>query len=170
MSAILQHRIAEQVPAAAGLYHRLILVVGPPRSGKTTALRDLAEERSWPLVNVNLALSERMLELTTRQRALKVDRLLDQIAKEQEGEVVILDNTEILFSPELQQDPLLLLQGLSRNKTVIAAWAGEQEGKTLTYANPAHPEFKRYNQPQTVIVPVLDAQDETRQIENNKQA
>ena len=93
MAAPLSHRIAEQVPAAATLYHRLILVAGPPRTGKTTALRDLARERSWPLVNVNLSLSELLLELTCRQRALKVPRLLDQVTKEHDGDLVMLDNT-----------------------------------------------------------------------------
>ena len=158
MNTSLLHRIAEQAQAVAGIYHPLILVTGPPRTGKTTALRDLADQRSWPLVNVNLSLSERLLELTSRQRALEVHRLLGQIAKEQGGDVVILDNNEVLFCPELQQDPLRLLQGLSRNRTVIAAWAGELEGESLTYAAPSHPEFKRYHKPDAVIVPTLYAQ------------
>jgi hypothetical protein len=170
MDNSLPHRIAEQVSVAAGLYHRLILVAGPPRAGKTTALRNLAEERSWPLVNVNLSLSEQMLELTSKQRALKLGRLLDQVAKQHEGEVVILDNTEILFSPELQQDPLRLLQRLSRNRTVIVAWAGQLEGENLNYANPSHPEFKRYNKPDAVIVSALDARGEAGEKENKKQA
>ena len=72
----------------------------------------------------------------------------------------VLDNTEILFSPELQQYPLRLLQMLSRNRTVVAAWAGKQEGESLTYADPAHPEFKRYPKPDAVIVPTVEAQDE----------
>lgn len=157
MGVPVYQRIAEQVPTAARHYHRLILVVGPPRTGKTTALRELATEQSWPVVNVNLSLSERLLELTSRQRALKVPRLLDQVAKENDGNVIILDNTEVLFSLELMQDPLRLLQGLSRNRTVVATWAGEFEGEILTYADPAHPEFKRYRKPDAVIVPTLDA-------------
>ena len=170
MNTSLPHRIVEQVSAAAGLYHRLILVAGPPRTGKTTILRDLAEERSWSLVNVNLSLSERLLELTSRQRALKVPRLLDQVVREHEGDVILLDNTEILFSLELQQDPLRLLQGLSRNRTVIASWAGKQEGESLTYGDPAHPEFRRYHKPAAVIVPALDAQGEIKQTGNKEQA
>jgi predicted AAA+ superfamily ATPase len=162
MNSSLQNRIAEQVSVAAGLYHRLILVVGPPRTGKTTALRNLSEEHSWPLVNVNLSLSERMLELTSKQRALRAEPLLAQLIKEHEGEVVILDNTEILFSLELQLDPLRLLKGLSRNRTVIAAWAGEQEGKVLTYANPVHTEFKRSDNPDSVIVTALKLQGDVR--------
>ena len=168
MVASLSQRITEQIPSTTSLYHRLILVVGPPRSGKTTAFRNIAAEHAWPLVNVNLSLSERLLELTSRQRALKVSRLLHQLVKEHEGEVLILDNIEVLFSPELQQDPLRLLQGLARNRTVIAAWAGESEGQSLTYAEPTHPEFKRYQKPDAVIVPTLDAQGSVPQTRNKE--
>lgn len=158
MAAPLSQRIAEQVPAAASLYHRLLLVVGPPRTGKTTALREVAADKSWPLVNVNLALSEPLLELTSRQRALRVPQLLEAVVKEHADEVLILDNIEVLFSPELQQDPLRLLQRLARNRTVIAAWAGEYEGGSLTYADPAHPEYKRYHNPEAIIVSTLGVQ------------
>ena len=161
MAAPLPHRIAERVTEAAGFYHRLILVVGPPRTGKTSALRDLADERGWPLVNVNLALSEKLLEMTSKQRALHVPRILGEIACGHPGDVLLLDNTEVLFSPDLQQDPLRLLQGLSRNRTVIAAWSGQLDGENLTYAQPPHPEYRRYIRPQVIIAPALDAQAAT---------
>ncbi|MBL8624110.1 MAG: hypothetical protein JNK64_22565 [Myxococcales bacterium] len=56
MALPLAEVIAESVEKARQLYHRLVIVVGPPRSGKTTALRALQHERGWPLVNINLAL------------------------------------------------------------------------------------------------------------------
>ena len=155
MSPQLSHRIAEQVPAASTQYHRLILVVGPPRTGKTTALRELAEAHSWPLVSVNLSLSDALMEFTSRHRKLKAPELLGQISKEQDAKVIILDNTEILFDPELRLDPLRLLQGISRHRTVIAAWSGELRGEYLTFADTAHPEFKRYRQPGAIIVTTL---------------
>ena len=36
----------EQVPVVTVLYHRLILVAGPPRTGKSMTLRGLAKEHS----------------------------------------------------------------------------------------------------------------------------
>lgn len=152
MSSSIADRVSEHLEETAGLYHRLLLVVGPPRSGKTTALRALAEDRDWRLLNVNLDLSSRLLEFTARQRALQINRILDDIVDAAGGDTIALDNIEILFSPHLKQDPLRLLQSLSRNRTVIAAWPGSLDGETLTYAEPSHDEFRRYPKPDAVIV------------------
>jgi hypothetical protein len=152
MAPPLSFMVAEQVERAAQLYHRLVIVAGPPRSGKTAALRDLQAERGWPLVNMNLALSERLLELTTKQRALRVAGLVADIVREFAGDTILLDNIEMLFHPELKQDPLRLLQSLSRNRTVVAAWRGSYSGKSLTYAVPDHPEYRRVDDPQALMV------------------
>jgi hypothetical protein len=85
-----------------------------------------------------------MLELTERQRALQVPRLLAEMVDAVQGDIILLDNIEILFEVTLKQDPLWLLQGLSRNKTVIAAWSGSIEGDHIVYATPGHPEYRRY--------------------------
>ena len=134
------------------LYHRLVVVVGPTRSGKTAALIALSAEHGWPLLNVNLLLSGRLLEFTARRRALRVARIVDDIIVENDAETVLLDNIEMLFHPDLKQDPLRLLQSLSRNRTVVATWRGAQHGQSLTYASPEHPEFRRFDDPQALIV------------------
>jgi hypothetical protein len=152
MAPPLADLIAEQVEQASRLYHRLVIVAGPPRSGKTSALRDLHHERGWPLVNINLALSGRLLELSVKQRALRVARVVDDIVHEQAGNVVLLDNIEMIFHPDLQQDPLRLLQTLSRNRIIVATWRGVHLGTSLTYAAPDHPEFRRFEEPQALIV------------------
>lgn len=53
MAPPLSHQVAEQIEKARQLYHRLVIVAGPPRSGKTSALRDLRDKHGWPLVNVS---------------------------------------------------------------------------------------------------------------------
>jgi hypothetical protein len=58
--------------------------------------------------------------------------------------VILLDNIEILFDISLRQDTLRLLQGLSRNKTVVVAWGGSIDKEHMLYATPDHPEYKRY--------------------------
>ena len=143
MAEPLADQIMRKVKQAAELYHRLMLVVAPAGAGKTTALLDVQDRTSAPLVNVNLELSRRMLDLTERQRALQLPRLLRDLVSKSEGEMILLDNIEILFDVGLKQDPLRLLQGLSRNKTVVAAWNGTIVEDSLTYAAPAHPEYRR---------------------------
>ena len=85
-----------------------------------------------------------MLDLTERQRALQLPQLLREVINDTAGEVVLFDNIEILFDVSLKQDPLRLLQGLSRNKTVVAAWNGSIDGDHMIYAVPDHPEYRRY--------------------------
>ena len=144
MAEPLADQVMRKIKQAAELYHRLMLVVAPAGAGKTTALTYVKERIGAPLVNVNLELSRRMLELTERQRALQLPRLLREIVDDAASEVVLLDNLEILFDVSLQQDPLRLLQGLSRNKTVVAAWNGSIDKDHMTYAVPDHPEYRRY--------------------------
>ena len=150
--------IEEILPRTTDAYYRLILAVGPARSGKTAALAEITTRHNWPRLNVNLRISEKLLELTHRQRAVRVAGILDDIVREEESNVVLLDNIELLFAVELAQDPLRLLQSLSRNRTVVAAWPGSFDGKTLTYAEPGHPEARRYPTPQAVIVTTGDAE------------
>jgi len=157
MAEPLADRVIRGIGQAAELYHRLVMLVAPAGAGKTAALQDVHERTAAPLVNVNLELSRRMLDLTERQRALQLPRLLAEIvgasaadlpaprseAARQAG-VVLLDNVEVLFDVSLKQDPLRLMQGLSRNKTVVAAWSGSIVSGHLVYATPEHPEYRRY--------------------------
>ena len=137
-------QVIKKIEGVAELYHRLVMLVAPAGSGKTAALQDVHERTAAPLVNVNLELSRRMLDLTERQRALQLPRLLAEIVGASAADVVLLDNVEVLFDVSLKQDPLRLLQGLSRNKTVVAAWSGSIDGEYMVYATPDHPEYKRY--------------------------
>ena len=145
MAEPLADQIIRKIAHAAELYHRLMLVVAPAGAGKTTALKNVQARTRAPLVNVNLELSRRMLELTERQRILRVTHLLEEIIRENdEDDLVLFDNTEVIFNVALRQDPLRLLQGLSRNNTVVSAWNGTIVDDYLTYGAPDHPEYKRY--------------------------
>lgn len=167
MAENLADRVIRKIDQAAHLYYRLVILVAPAGSGKTSALQYVHKRTTVPLINVNLELSRRMLDLTSRQRALQLPRLLAEIVGASAADVVLLDNVEVLFDVSLKQDPLRLLQGLSRNKTVVTAWSGEirteQRGLMdepldvsssalspqssslyLVYATPDHPEYRLY--------------------------
>ena len=135
--------VSQFLQSAKATYYKLILLVGRPDAGKTTVLRAVAEQLKTPVINTSLELSARLLELTTRQRALRLPEIFAE-AVASVGRPAVLDNTEILFDRSLQQDPLRLLQGLSRNRPVIAAWDGALEDGKLVYAEPDHAEYRQY--------------------------
>ena len=135
--------VRTRIEKAAELYHRLVLVVGPTSSGKTRAIQHLAEDLAIPIINLNLEASKHLLELTDRQRRLELPRILDEVVGKA-GPVVLLDNTELLFDMSLQNDPLRLLQKLSRSRTVVASWSGNLQDEHLIYGAPEHPEYRRY--------------------------
>lgn len=145
MPETLSDQIIQKLDHLNDLYHRLLLVVAPAGGGKTVAVQEVAKRINVPLINFNLALSKKMLELTERQRALKLPRLIDEIVKAADNDTVILDNIEILFDANLKQDPLRLLQGISRNRKVVSSWNGIIDHDRLTYAAPGHPEYRKYN-------------------------
>ena len=145
-------QIRERLSGIADLYNRLVLLVGPSGSGRTTALRALADAENAPVLNVGVEISRQLLDLTERQRVLQLPKLLEEAVAGHPGDITLLDNTEVLFNPVLKQDPLRLLQGLSRDKTIVATWLGDLDGGHLTYAVPEHPEFRRYPSADLLVV------------------
>jgi hypothetical protein len=119
-------------------------VVCAGENERSTTFAHLVEQANIAVINVNLELSRRLLPLTTRQRPLRVASLLGDIVTAVDSEIVVLTYVNLLFDPALRQDPLRLLQNLSRRKTIIAVWEGELQGQYLTYATPDHPEYRRY--------------------------
>ena len=144
MAASTSEEIIDKVNQAHELYHRLVLIVGPSGSGKTSLLQEVSKQTGFRYMNLNLELSKALLELTERQRILKLPLLIDEIVGKLNDQVVLIDNIEILFEVSLKQDPLRLLQQISRNRTVVATWNGTIAGGYLTYAAPNHPEYRRY--------------------------
>jgi hypothetical protein len=147
-------KLEQAIEQVESQYYRLVILTGAPASGKTAALQLLAKKLGCQLVNVNLELSRRMLELTRIQRSRQVERLLKEVIGAVPGDVVLLDNLEILFDTALQLQPLRLLQVLNRNRTIVASWNGSFQGGSLTYAEPGHPEFLQIKQPEAVVITI----------------
>ena len=145
-------KLEEAIQQAAGQYYRLVILAGVPGSGKTAALQAVAKENGYPFLNVNQELSKRLLELTRSQRSRQVERLLKEVIAAAPGDVVLLDNLEILFDTALEVEPLRLLQLSSRNRTVVASWNGTFRDGTLAYAEPGHPEYIQCKQAEAVVV------------------
>ena len=138
--------IVAGIRQAAVLYHRLLLVVGRTETGKTQALELVSARTGAPVFNVGLHLARSLHEVTVRQRPSQVQGMIEEIvgSVSKGCDMALLDNIEVLFDANLRQDPLRLLQGLSRSLTVVAAWPGTLRGGTLRYATPPHREYREY--------------------------
>ncbi len=150
------HRFVEAVELklaeVQGAYSQLVLVVMPPERANASLLPELAARLNCRCVNINLELSERLLELTERQRSVRAPLLMAEIVEQDSNPHTVLDNLEILFDTSLSTDPLRLLLGLSRNRTVVAAWHGVVQNDRLVYAEPGHPEYRSYPLKDLLIV------------------
>jgi len=154
MAESIQEKIIRTLDSANESYHRLVLLVGESGSGKTEALRNVATKLNARVINTNLAVSEKLLELTPKQRALRLPQILAELIDKADSQTVVLDNLEVLFDSQLKQDPLRLLQSVSRNRAVIASWSGAVEGDRLRYADMGHPEHRSYELTDTLVVPM----------------
>jgi Cdc6-like AAA superfamily ATPase len=152
-------KLEEAIQQAASQYFRLVILAGAPGSGKTATLQSIAQKLGCEVVNVNLELSRRMLDLTRTQRSRQIERLLKEVIAAVPGEVVLLDNLEILFDTGLEVEPLRLLQTSSRNRTIVASWNGRYREATLTYAEPGHPEFIQFKQTEAIVITVGNTAD-----------
>lgn len=144
MTSAVCSEIHTALETAKSLYHRMVLVVGEAGTGKTFALREVAESFDAGVININLAISAELLGLTAKQRALRLPEILDRLTDTPTSPVV-LDNLEILFDKDLKLDPLRLLQGISRNRSILASWNGSIVDGKLIYAEQGHPEHRKYD-------------------------
>jgi hypothetical protein len=132
---------------------RLVLLVGPPGSGKTSRLAALSAKYGYPRVAVNAALSEGLKPVSKRRRPTHVRTIISELIPESEEDVVLIDNMELIFLPELKQDPLQLLGDLARNRTLCVAWPGRLDTEeSLVYAELGHPEYRRYRDHRTQCI------------------
>jgi Cdc6-like AAA superfamily ATPase len=153
--------IENAISSAPAMYSRLILLVGPPGSGKTHILQEISAEFGRNILNVNLEISKALLELPIQRRQSRIQRIFGDIIRDFLGgedpqtAIILLDNLEILFDKDLKQDPLILLQGFSRNLTIIASWNGSWAHKRLTFAKSGHPEYRFYDKIDAQIIELM---------------
>ena len=153
-------KVVGEIDRAAARYHRLVLVAPPARA--STALRDVGAAADAPVINLNLEVARWLLDRSAQERRLAFPDVLDDVFGQRE--IVLLDHIEILFDAVLQQDPLRLLQGASRTRTVVASWPGAAEDGFLRYATPDHPEHRRYLRGDLTIVDLTDSAAHPHQV------
>lgn len=138
-------RLERLVDEIAALHSKLILVVGGTNVGKTALLHELAEGRNAVPLNVGSALGRRLAAVPQKERPLQTTSILRELADEHAvGDLLLVENIELLFDRTLQLDPLDLLKRHAHARRVVAVWPGQLRDSRLTYAEMGHPEHQDY--------------------------
>lgn len=136
------NRLVDEIGA---LQSKLLLLVGRPDGGKTALLAGLAERRGAKVLSVGSALGGWLAMLPSRQRVLKAPVILRELVDEHaNGDLLLLDNIELLFDRSLKLDPLDLLKRHAHARRVVAVWPGDLRDGRLIYAEMGHPEYQDY--------------------------
>lgn len=138
-------RLERLVEEIAALHSKLVLLIGAPGSGKTALLHALGKNRGATPLNIGSALGSRLAANPQKQRPLQTNTILRELADQHAvGELLLLDNIELLFDRTLQLDPLDLLKRHAHARRVVAVWPGELRDGRLIYAEIGHPEHQDY--------------------------
>lgn len=140
-------RLVDEVGA---LQSKLVLLIGAPNVGKTALLYSLAKSKGAKPLNTGALLGARLAGIPQRQRHLQTTLMLRELADQHtSGDILLMDNIEILFDRSLQLDPLELLKRHAHSRRVVAVWPGQLQGDAttgrLTYADIGHPEHQDYS-------------------------
>ena len=148
-------KLEQLIGEIGDLHSKLILLVGPSRSGKTQLLGLLGAKLNIEPHNVGLELGRRLAATPNNKRGFSAGELLREIAdKKRTEDPLLLDNLELLFEPGLQINPLDLVRRLAHSKRVVAVWPGELRGDRLVYADMSHPEHRDYSRDGVVVLEI----------------
>lgn len=139
-------KLERRVDDVGALQSKLILLIGAPHSGKTALLHALAKNKGVTPLNVGAELGARLADMPQKQRHLQAGNALRELADEHaKGDLLLMDNIELLFDTTLQLNPLELLKRHAHSRRVVAVWPGELRDGRLAYADMEHPEHRDYS-------------------------
>jgi len=94
-------------------------------------------------INIGLLLSERMYKAKVNGLTANFAAELDSVLGEKNRDI-ILDNPDILFSPEYGIDVIKLLLQVGRNQRLYLQWPGEILGEKLTFSELGRFDYRVY--------------------------
>ena len=143
MTPEMLQRLDDRVEDLATLRSKLILLIGRPGCGKSALVVKLANRHAMKSMNVGATLGKCLAALPPHQRARQADIAMQELSAEYaSGDLLLLDNFELLFDQSLKLAPLVVLKRLAHARRVVAVWPGELRDGRLIYAEKGHPEYQ----------------------------
>lgn len=138
-------RLEQLATEISALHSKLILLVGEPHTGKTALIAAFAKHVDASPLKVGSELGRRLAAIPQKQRHLQAGTELRELADlHAKGDLLLMDNIELLFDTSLQLNPLDLLKRHAHSRRVVAVWPGELRAGRLTYADMGHSEYQDY--------------------------
>lgn len=136
-------------------HFKLLLIVGPSQSGKTTLLREIGSVYGFAHINLGEELSRRMVVRPIRHRDSEADDIASEIIEQANANKITIDNTEILFEHPIQMDPIKFLRNLSVHRTIIATINGVANKREIIYYVDDHPSTCKFTFTEQVAFRIL---------------
>ncbi len=128
-------------------YYPCCLLVSRDVAVLAQAVVEVKRLYPWQVISMDDVVCEQLLPLTVTERAGQANRLINiAIQTYMPGPLLVID-TDVLFEPSLQLDPLLLFQRASRQLPLVVTWAGSFEPGRLSYAVPEHAQNRLWRSP-----------------------
>jgi len=149
MSSDIMQAINQELTNIELRRHQLIFLV---RDQFRKDIKYVSESLEIPYININYELSKMLKDLPVKKRPRKVSEFLTLIIRDKNADMLVLDHIEILFDPQLQQNPVLLLENISRNVTLIVRWKGHCSGRKLVYSEPENDDYFTHDDTEGMII------------------
>ncbi len=111
----------------------------------------LAENLALQHVNLSRELARRLLDVPIPARSERVFRELTAVLEASPAQVAV-GHLGLLHLAELQLDPVRAIEQLVRSRVILAEWDGDYDGRALTYSEPGHVEYRRWDNPRFPVV------------------
>jgi hypothetical protein len=146
MSDKIIQKILDTVATIAHDRHKLVILLGVFGSGKTKILKQIEATTDFVYVNLNLELSDRFMQMPASKvkDGITVHQLIDEICDSfsQGGKTLLIDNVELLFSPELAKiNPVDTFKRMSRQRPIVLSLPAVRQGNLAVYSTPSSADY-----------------------------
>jgi hypothetical protein len=137
---------------ATPAYYGCLLLVHPEVHRLEAAADEVIAAYGWPRLSVGRELSAVLLAEPPSRRSRKAQEWMESRLAQMAGGPVLCTETDLLFEPTLELDPLMLLRQVSRTTRLVATWAGRYSEDVLSYALPEHQHYRTWRQPEVAVL------------------